>query len=78
MSSPSSGSGTAASSSASSPASEFDKAHENKPYYDIAYQLDSFTITVPFLLALAIFYIAYLIMFRSQHHRIRSKKLVSK
>ena len=47
-------------------------------YYDIAYTYDSLTLTVPFLLALLIFYLTYLGLFKRSHHRIRAKRLVAK
>ena len=50
----------------------------NTPYYDYAYGLDSLCISVPFLLALLVFYCTYIGFFKSYSHRIRNKKLAAR
>jgi hypothetical protein len=47
-------------------------------YFDYAYTFDSLTLAVPFLLALAIFYLTYSCCFKRFSARIRTKKLVSR
>ena len=51
---------------------------ETMYYYDYAYAYDYLTLSVPFMLALLVFYLTYLGMFRRSHHRIRTKNLVAK
>ena len=47
-------------------------------YYSIAYGYDYITIAVPFLFALAVFYLTYFTMFKLVSHRIRAKRLVAR
>ena len=47
-------------------------------YYDYVYEFDYFTLAIPFLFSIIIFYITYWAFFKSYPHRIRAKKLVSR
>ena len=47
-------------------------------YYDYVYEFDYFTLAIPFMFSIVVFYITYWAFFKSFSHRIRHKKLVSR
>ena len=47
-------------------------------YFDVIYEFDYLTLTIPFLLSLAIFYATYWVLYMSYSHRVRSKRLVQR
>ena len=47
-------------------------------YFEYAYAFDYLTLTIPFCVALVVFYLTYLCLFNSVSHRFRAKRLVSR